>query len=476
MIKSKYFLTIVLIFSTLILLFFSSLRLNLFGAGVDLGFFDQLLYLQSQGLTPVSTIIPDIHLIGDHFALVLYPIAILYKIIPSIYWLLIVQAFALSLGAVPVYLLSKLNGISEVQSRILSICYVLYPSIFNINFYTEFRTETIAVPLLIWAVYFTEKEEFIKVFLLLLTALSCKEVMSLNVIFFAVFILLYKKNYKNFLIISSFSAAWFLFANYYIIPNFRGGASAAGIWYFSSLGDSLSALLINLVTHPWIIIQKSLLPDRLFYYVLLLVPVVLGLSIKKILFFLPAIPTLLLNILSDDGRVRDLIHQYSLPIIPFLFIWLIYSISEFSKLKKRSWAYPKILLIWSICAFLALAKYGYFPSRYFPLIPYNRSVREAMTQIDTQGSVLTSSYIANHLSHRSHIYLIRSDAYKEQISTYPYQYILVSFHHLDTPMTLEEAKGLLLDLKENDSYNAIYEDVDKQVFLFKFDRSDRRVR
>jgi uncharacterized membrane protein len=193
MFKNIYSLKIVVAISTLVLFFFSCLRFHLFGAGVDLGFFDQLLYLQSQGIEPISTITPGVHLIGDHFALILYPLVLLYKIKPSVYWLLFVQALAFSLGVIPIYFLAKLKGLPDLTSKTLSICYILYPAIFNINFYTEFRTEVIAIPFFIWAVYSLEKNNYRVISICLFFILCCKEIMSLSTFAFSVLVFFYKK-------------------------------------------------------------------------------------------------------------------------------------------------------------------------------------------------------------------------------------------------------------------------------------------
>ena len=123
--------------ASLILLGFSSLQLWLFRAGNDLGFFDQLVYLLSRGQTPISTLLEGVHLVGDHGAIILYPLALLYVIYPSVYWLLTVQAIALSSGAIPIYALSRESGLSVKYAKAIALCYVLYPAIFNINFYTK---------------------------------------------------------------------------------------------------------------------------------------------------------------------------------------------------------------------------------------------------------------------------------------------------------------------------------------------------
>jgi uncharacterized membrane protein len=470
--KNCLFLSILVTVTTVVFLFFSSWRLALFGAGLDLGFFDQLLYLQSQELPPISTLIEGVHLIGDHAAFILYPLSLFYIIKPDVHWLLFIQAFSLASGAIPIYLIAQNNNLTNNICQALAISYVLYPALFNINFYTEFRTETIAVPVFLWAIWAVEKNNFFWVTVFILGGLLCKDTMSFTVIGFGLWLLVKRKiNYGLFYIF--LGVIWFAIVVIYILPNFRVGEVTAGIsagmTYYSSLGNSFSELVINIFTNPLIIIKRALISDRLFYYLLLVLPIILGLSLKKITFFIPALPMLLLNILSDDGRVRDLIHQYSLPIIPFLFAWLTYSIIDIYKYKTRKWLSSRVLITWAIIAFFALAKYGYFPVRYFPLIPYNQDVKIAIKMIDHQASVMTSSYIANHLSHRKIITTIPRDNSWEKINSSSLEYILISRKHLDYPITVEQINNLIDLLEESMDYNLVYQN--KEVFLFKSNKS-----
>jgi len=68
----------------------------------DLGIFDQAVYLISQGKTPISSFM-GFYILGDHAALIFYPLALLYKIYPSVYWLFAVQAISLASGAIPTW-------------------------------------------------------------------------------------------------------------------------------------------------------------------------------------------------------------------------------------------------------------------------------------------------------------------------------------------------------------------------------------
>ncbi|NES82312.1 MAG: DUF2079 domain-containing protein [Moorea sp. SIO2B7] len=462
--KSIYFIAWVVGITTLVFFVFSSLRLALFRAGTDLGFFAQLLYLLSQGLPPVSSLLEGVHLIGDHAAFVLYPISLFYFIYPDIHWLLLVQAFALAAGAIPVYYLSLQQSLSINYAKAIAISYVLYPALFNINFYTEFRPETIAVPALIWAVWAIKTEHLWQFIIAIILALSCKETISLTVISFGIWLWICEKKRAYGICCIILAAIWFIIAANYIIPTFRGGYPMAGTWQYSSIGNSLSELAWKVITDPRIILSRIFLPDRLFYYFLLTLPIILGLHLRQIAAMIPALPMLLLNILADYEGQRDLIHHYSLPIFPFLFIWLIHSLGYLNKQQKRLWLSPKWLIVWSVIVFFFLAKYSYFYTRYLPQFPDTIAVRAAVNLVKPEAKVLTNSFITPHLSHRPMIKLMEGEWDLERIQTYSFDYILIALKYMGLQMSVESANDIIEKLYNSDEFTLIYQD--NEVFLF----------
>ena len=463
--QSQLFVTRLVAIAALVLFGFSSLQLWLYRAGNDLGFFDQLLYLLSQGHAPVSTLLAGVHLIGDHGAIILYPLALLYVIYPSVYWLLGVQAIALSCGAIPLYALACNRGLPTGYAKAVVLCYLLYPAIFNINFYTEFRPETIAVPALLWAVLAAVKNSPGQLAIAIILVLSCKEAMSLTVIGFGVWLICWQKSLINGLSCILGGIAWFGFAAVYLIPKFRGGQQMAGTWHYESLGSSLSEIALKVLTNPQIFLSRAIAGDRLFYYLLLILPIILGLHWRKIWAIVPALPMLSLNILADFPRQRDLIHQYSLPIVPFLFVWLIFSLVYLNRYQKRSWLSRRLLVTWSVVAWLALAKYGYFWTRYAPLFENVAAVRGAVSLIDPDRKVLTSGYIAPHLSHRRTLVLLDNNVSPEQIRQSGIDTVLIAKQHLGLGISLTNANQIIKDLLESSGFSLVYHQQD--VFLLQ---------
>jgi len=151
-IVKSHFLSFTIFLTTLILFVCSSVRHALFQSNAwDLGIFDQAVYLISQGKSPISSLL-GFHILGDHGALIFYPLALFYKFYPDVHWLFAIQAVALSLGALPTYLLARQANLKEHQAQTMGIVYLLYPLIFNLNLF-DFHPEVIALPAILWAVF-----------------------------------------------------------------------------------------------------------------------------------------------------------------------------------------------------------------------------------------------------------------------------------------------------------------------------------
>ena len=72
----------------------------------DLGIFDQNVWMFSQGQSFINTV-NGFYPFADHVQPILYAVALLYKLAATPVLLLILQAAAVSLGAIPLYLLAR---------------------------------------------------------------------------------------------------------------------------------------------------------------------------------------------------------------------------------------------------------------------------------------------------------------------------------------------------------------------------------
>ncbi|EAW33620.1 DUF2079 domain-containing protein [Lyngbya sp. PCC 8106] len=424
------FISLMVVLSTILLFFFSSFRHALFQSNAfDLGIFDNGIYLLSQGQKPFVTF-RGLHILGDHGALILYPLALLYKIFPQVHWLLLVQAFSLSVGAIPTFYLAINAGLKQSQATTMAVVYLLYPLVFNLNLF-DFHPEVIALPTLLFAILAARLEQVFRFTFAIVIILSCKGVLSLTVMALGIGLLLFEKKRICGMIAIFAGLAWFLIATQVIIPHFSGG-EPAGVKFYDSLGNSVFEIALNLFLKPGIVLQQIFTLSNLEYLVLLTIPLIWGLSFRHLAPLVGAIPILLLNLLSDSVQQKNLTQQYSLPILPFLLVAVIATLAAGEGWLRQ----PKKIILWSLVAFLALAKYGYFGSRYLKHFDTVKASHEAVALVETKGSVLTADHIAPHLTHRSVIMLTTKGSEKLDLNSFKYILLNASYPGWDSSREL----------------------------------------
>jgi uncharacterized membrane protein len=162
---------------------------------------------------------------GNHAAWAVYPLGLLYKIYPSPYWLLAVQAVALALGALPTYYLSLQAGLKETQAATMAAVYLLYPLIFNANIF-EFHPEVMAVPVFLGVVLAARLGQIGWFCIGIIFILGCKAVLSLTVAAMGFWLLVFEKRRVCGIFALIAGCAWFLIASQVIIPLFSNDEAA----------------------------------------------------------------------------------------------------------------------------------------------------------------------------------------------------------------------------------------------------------
>lgn len=459
-----------IVVATIILFATSSARHALFhSTAFDLAIFDQAIYLISQNQTPFSSLMA-INIFGDHAAFIFYPLALLYKIYPDVHWLLFVQAISLALGAWPSWSLARQAGLNEQKSIAVAAVYLLYPAVFNVNLF-DFHPEVIALPALLAAILAARLNKTLWFCAAIVLVLSCKAVLSLTVAAMGLWLLCFDKKRNCGLIALFLGAGWFLVATQAVIPYFNQGREHAGIGRYQYLGNSVFEIAINLILKPNLVLGRLFSLDTLEYLALSLLPVIWWLSPRQLTPLISAVPMLAMNILSDIPAQRDLIHQYSIPILPFLLVTVISSLAAsnqqkgktiFDRLPIPNYPLPRVIVIWSLIAFLALAKYGYFWTIYLNGIDTLSATKEAISLVETKGSVLTSAQIAPHLAHRPVVKLTQADAPPANLAEF--DYVLLNLRYPGWMSDRAFVENLITRLKNNPQFQLKYQQDD--IYLF----------
>ncbi|MFN6482164.1 MULTISPECIES: DUF2079 domain-containing protein [unclassified Nostoc] len=446
--------------STLILFISSSFRHELFNSSGDLAFFDQSIYLISQGKTPFSSVL-GFHVLADHAAWILYPLALLYKIYPSVYWLFAVQSVALALGALPTYFLALQAGLKENLAVAMVAVYLLYPVIYNSNL-CDFHPDTIAVPALLFAVLTARSKKIVWFCVSILVVLGCKAVLSLTVVAMGIWLLLFEKRrlYGAIAIISG--TIWFVIANSIIIPYFGTETALLNrhLYRYSYLGNSFSEMVKILLFQPQIILKNLFSIINLEYLCFLFLPVFWSLKPQYLIPLISIVPCIGLNLLADHPSQKNLVLHYSLPAIPFLILVLIASLAAGKVWLKQRQA----IILWSLVWFLVFGKFGFFSSKYLHNLDNLAATKEAIALVKTKDSVLTTDIITPHLTHRQLI-SFKYNPSQDIAELNKFHYVLLNVRHPGWAASSESLSNLVNILKNQSKFKLEYQRDD--VYLFE---------
>jgi len=443
--------------SSLILFLCSSVRHNLFqSTAFDLGFFDQATYLISQGQPPIVSFW-GFHVMGGHADWILYAIAGLYRLYPTVYWLLAIQAIALALGALPTWHLARQAGLKERQATAIAIAYLLYPLVFNLNLF-DFHPEVIALPLLLASVWAARQHRLSWFIGCVVLILGCRDALALTIIAMGIWLWAFEKRPWAGAIAIVLGIAWFLIATKIVIPAFRPGG-VESVWRFAYLGNSLPEILINVILKPQVVLPALFTLKNLEYLVLLFAPMCWGLSLSHLTPLVPIIPTLGMNLLSTVDYQKDLLHQYSLPAVPFLLLAAIAAVAN-----GKGWLHrPRHIVLFALVGFLALAKVGYFGSRYLNSFDTWQATRSALHHVNSPDSVLTTAWIVPHVTHRPIVKVTLQGTQDDDLNQF--HYVLLNLRHPGWMSDRTVQTNLRDQLRQNPHFVEEFQQDDVHLFV-----------
>jgi uncharacterized membrane protein len=379
----------------------------------DLSFYDQGLWLLSRFRAPELSIVGR-NLFGDHAQFTLLPLVPLYWIRPDATTLLAVQALALGLGAVPVYLLAMRRLANPLYATVLAAAFLLHPSLGQTNL-ENFHPDALLVPLLGFAIY-SAVENRPRLFIVFsVLALLGKEDAVLVVLPLALWYA-WRHNRKIGGIIAAVSVAIALAATNLVMRPLVG-VPTRNAWRlpFSSANASLTRHLtdfgITLFAHPGKVVKYLFAGDtpngRPFYVWQMLAPTGL------VLFLAPEVAAVgLLVLAANVFSVVDYQHQiayhYSMVLLPVLAMGTVYAISRLRSERGRAIAVGVV----GVSALIGAYMWGpYAFSRQHAPAHLSASSSEVVAiekvrkQLPANAVVAADDRFVPHVDHRSHVYL-----------------------------------------------------------------------
>jgi uncharacterized membrane protein len=342
--------------------------------------------------------------LGAHVDPILVLLAPLWWIYPGPELLLVVQAAALAAGIYPAVRLALKYTESAFVAGLLGAWYLAFPWIVW-NAFDEFHPVTLAIPLLLYAIWFLD-EHRISIFAVFAgLAIITGELIGLTVAGIGLWYAIRYRRFRVGGVISLVGTAWTVVAVAVIVPAFSEREASRYYDRFESVGGSPTGLLKKLVTDPLVVIEQLTSATDVKYVVWLLAPTAF-LALLAPLLLIAALPQLGVNLLAEWSTAALPMFHYVSAIVPVVIAATIMALARFSA-RARVVAAGVALG----AAVLILAAYPPRPGAQTFVFPETwpserrKAMREALELIPPSVPVTATNRLGAHLSERRVIQL-----------------------------------------------------------------------
>lgn len=365
----------------------------------DLAIFDQATWLISHGQTALVTV-RGLHILADHFSPVLYLIAPLYPVWPDARALLALQVVALAAGAAPVYALASRATASAPLGLVFGLAYLLYPAVQWTALF-EFHAEMLAVPALLAALACLLSRRRRAYLAYLVLAALTKETVGLSIVALAPFALAVDRQAGWRTLAVGVAALTVAMAT---TTRMNGGPSPYFAVY-SRYGGSPGSVARHVATQPLATVADLDSGANREYLADTLRPV-LALPLLAPGALLPAVPPLLLNLLSERRVMHSIQYQYTALVTPFVLAASVLGFARWRRWGNR-FTTGLALAFLVVCVGQGAARGPLLTRGWRPpglTAAGANETRALLAAIPPTASVSAQAAIAAHLAHRRAIH------------------------------------------------------------------------
>ena len=277
---------------------------------------------------------PSGSLFGIHVSPLFFFLAPFYALLPKSETLLVIQSFALAMGAAPCYYLACYYLSSKRLGLMFALLYLINPVIIGIN-WSEFHPEAFIPVAVLFFIYSYCRKEWKKLLVSLILALSIMGEVAIMIAFFALYIILstlIQKRHSVYMktstvelrlpvLIFFVSFAWFLISiriKFLFNPSFPLYFGSVGSWRVLGAKNILE-IPKTVLLNPFSAVQAlSYDWTSKLLYLLILFGSCGFLSIFSPIELFPSIVWLIPSLLSDNPAYYTLGLQYPAFLMPFI--------------------------------------------------------------------------------------------------------------------------------------------------------------
>jgi uncharacterized membrane protein len=384
----------------------SILRHRAFATGrFDLGNMVQAVWSTSHGHPLQITGLrgDQISRLGAHFDPILAVFAPLWLVWPSADLLLVTQAVAVALGALPAYWLARKHLGSERAGLGFALAYLIYPPTQWLTL-NEFHPVALACPLLLFAIWFLDEGRLLPFAACALVAATTKEEIALVVAGLGIWYALVHRRRLTGAVVAVGGIVVALIAIEVVIPHFNRAGTSSFFTRYSEVGSTPGGIVRTALTDPVKIVTTAFTGRGLGYLAQLVLPLGL-LVVLAPLALIAALPELAANLLSAATTQTSIHFHYTAGLIPVLLAAAVFG-------AKRLPPHVPVATLVVVIALVANYLLGPMPLwRYFPggeqlqahaaeVSEHDRIAARALRLIPPHAVVSATNSLGAHLSAR----------------------------------------------------------------------------
>jgi uncharacterized membrane protein len=348
--------------------------------------------------------------LGAHFDPIVAAFVPLWWAWPDPEVLLLAQAVAVALGAVPVFRLARRHLVSPHAALGLALAYLLYPATQWLVL-DDFHPVALATPLLLAAWDFLDAGQLAAFAVAAGTACLTKEHVGFVVAAMGLWYAFARGRRRAGLTIAAGGAAVATVAVLVIVPHFAPGAGSPFGGRYQGVGGSPGGLARTAVTDPGTVVREATEQRDTRYLFDLLVPLA-GLPLLAPLAALVAAPELAANLLSDTTTQTSIHFHYTAATIPALLAATVFATARLQH-RTLGGAVPRILVVLGLVSGVI-----YGPNPLWSNVPFGEDLaandhvvtahdavaRRALQLVPAGVPVSATNTLGAHLSQRRRVF------------------------------------------------------------------------
>lgn len=397
----------------------------------DFGIFCHMFRNMKESFLPVTTCERDGLL--SHFAVhvspIFYVLLPLYCIFPSPVTLQISQGLIVASAVIPLALIARKYHLSNAKTIALSIAFMFHPAIISGTNY-DIHENCFLLPLLLWVFWAFETNRFPALMVFTALTLAVKEDAAVYILFFALYVFFARRKSGTAITLAVIAAIYFCVV-LYLLKTYGNGVMSNRYKNYLPNGGTLIDVVRNMIADPAYVFTQLFLDkegtysEKILFILQIMVPFAfLPFATKKVSNLILLLPMLLLNLMTVYLYQYDIGFQYHFGVMAFLAYLTVINLSQMTS--KSAKTALTIAAVASLCMFFitGFGRFQYFVDRYTQNRDDYKIMDEALAEIPEEASVISSTFLAPHLTNRDEIY---EDFYhKSDIET---DYVILDARH-----------------------------------------------